>query len=131
MTRYLIDTDVLIDLSKKRDPAATVLPRLHEQGDELGVSPINITEFYAGLQPRERAVWDEFFAALRLFPISPAAARQAGIWRYEFARRGTPLPTTDALIAAIAGEQQAVVLTRNPKDYPIAGLQLLVFKQER
>ena len=69
------------------------------------MSPINGAEFYDGLGQAELAVWDQFFAALRYWPISRAAAHQAGQWRYQFARAGRPLSTSDTLIAAVASEQ--------------------------
>ncbi|MCL5263870.1 MAG: glutaredoxin family protein [Chloroflexi bacterium] len=37
--------------------------------------------------------------------------------RYDFARRGKILSTTDALIAAVAQEKEAAIVTNNVKDY--------------
>jgi predicted nucleic acid-binding protein len=97
MSRYLLDTDVLIGFSKGREPAFSFVHQAIADGDELGVTAINVAEFYSGLPPQQRATWDALFGALEYWGISPEAAKQAGSWRYDFARRGQQLSTTDAL----------------------------------
>lgn len=125
MTRYLLDTTALIDFSKGREPARTRIQAWIDGGDELGVCAVNVAEFYAGLPPQQRALWEQFLGALQLWAITRDAAIQAGIWRYDFARQGVALTTTDTLVAAVAEEQQAILVTNNLKDYPMSGLQLL------
>ena len=53
MGRYLVDTDVLIDLSKGREPASSVIPAMAAAGEQLGICAVQLAEFYAG-QPRGR-----------------------------------------------------------------------------
>jgi len=125
MTRYLLDTTALIDFSKGREPARSRIQAWIDGGDELGVCAVNVAEFYAGLPPQQRAQWEQFLGALQLWEITRDAAIQAGIWRYDFARQGVTLTTTDTLVAAVAKEQQAIIVTNNLKDYPMSGLQLL------
>lgn len=119
MIRYLLDTTALIDFSKGFPPATSRIKTLLNQGDDLGVCAINITEFYAGLPPGQEPVIDAFLDALSFWPITRAAAIQAGIWRHVYARKGQTLATTDTLIAAVAHEFGAVVLTDNIKHYPM------------
>jgi predicted nucleic acid-binding protein len=125
MTRFLLDTDVLIDFSNGHEPGLSFVRRAVDDGDELGVTAVNLAEFWAGLTEPQRAAWEEFFEPLEYWTISPAAAKQAGRWRYDFARRGRPLPTTDTLIASVAQEQQAVIVTKNGRDFPMPGVRLL------
>ena len=125
MTRYLLDTTALIDFSKGREPARSQIPSMIDAGDDLGVCGVNIAEFYSGLSATQRALWDEFVNALHYWGISAQAAKQAGIWRYDFARRGVTLSTTDSLIAGVAFEVQAIVVTNNVKDYPMEELPVL------
>src|SRR6266568_4073055 len=101
MARYLLDTSAIIDLSREQEPAHSLILRLYERGDELGVCAINVAEFYAGLSAEEHPDWGEFFAALTYWPISRQAAIQAGCWRYDYARKGKQLTTTDTLTAAV------------------------------
>jgi predicted nucleic acid-binding protein len=130
MTRYLLDTSALIDFSKGREPASTRILEMIDSGDEVGVCAINVAEFYAGLPPETRPIWDAFFTALTYWPISRQAAMRAGQYRHAFARKGRTLTTTDALVAAVAQEYQAVVVTDNLKDYPMAEVRLLPLRQE-
>lgn len=125
MTRYLLDTTVLIDLSKGRQPVVSLIDQFMANGADIGVCPVNVAEFYSGLPPERRGTWDEFFGSLAYWPITLTAAKRSGMFRYDFARRGTPLSTTDMLIAAVAQEQQAVIVTANVKDYPIEGIEVL------
>jgi predicted nucleic acid-binding protein len=125
MSRYLLDTTALIDFSKGREPACSQIQAWIDGGGELGVSAINVAEFFAGLPPQQRSQWEQFLGALELWGISRDAAIEAGIWRYQFARQGIALSTTDTLVAAVAKEQHAIVVTNNLKDYPMAGVHLL------
>lgn len=128
MTRYLLDTTTLIDFSKGRESARSRLLEMIHAGDELGVCAINVAEFYAGIPPDKRPMWDEFVGSLRYWEISREAARNAGHFRHDFARKGVVLSTADALVAAVAQEQGAVIATNNVKDYPMPGVQLLALK---
>jgi len=119
MALYLLDTTALIDLSKSVEPTTGFIRQLSAAGEDLGVSPISIAEFYAGLTPGEHPDWDEFFASLTFYPISYEASIQAGKWRASFRARGIQLSTTDTLIAAVASEVGAIVLTSNVKHFPM------------
>ena len=119
MALYLLDTTALIDLSKSVEPTTGFIRQLSAAGEDLGVNPISIAEFYAGLTPGEHPDWDEFFASLTFYPISYEASIQAGKWRASFRARGIQLSTTDTLIAAVASEVGAIVLTSNVKHFPM------------
>ncbi len=128
MTRYLLDTTALIDFSKNREPARSRILEMISGGDELGVCAINVAEFYTGVPPDKRPVWDEFISSLRFWDINRDTARQAGIYRYDFGRKGVVLSTTDTLVAAVASEHHAVVVTNNLKDYPMDDVELMALK---
>jgi predicted nucleic acid-binding protein len=125
MARYLLDTNVLIDLSHAREPATTWVRRHVRLGDALGISPVNLIELYSGIDPGEHTLWDQFMSALILWPIDFEAARRAGLNRYRFARKGIQLATTDVLVAAVAEVQQAVLVTSNVKDFPQASITVI------
>jgi predicted nucleic acid-binding protein len=125
VSRYLLDTDVLINFSKGREPAATRVTQLIDRSDELGVCAINVAEFFAGIAPPDRPYWATVFSTLTSWPISPAAAQRAGELRYDFARQGQILSTADTLIAAVAMEHGATLLTGNVRHYPMPDLHLV------
>ena len=59
------------------------------------------------------------------YDVSLAAAKEAGRYRHEFARRGTPLSTIDTLIAATAIAKDAILITANVKDFPMEEIEIL------
>lgn len=118
MTRYLLDTSTLIDFSKGREPTMTRLLELIEGGDELGVCAISVAEFYSGLPVEQEAEWNEFFEQLVYWDISRSTAMHAGRMRQRHAGEGFAHTTADVLIAALAEDLGATVLTENVKDFP-------------
>jgi predicted nucleic acid-binding protein len=124
MATFLLDTCVIIDaLNNKRGRPALLLD-LVKPGHVLACCPINITEVYAGMRPKEETATEEFFASLQHVPIAPSAARLAGELKRDYARKGTTLNLGDVIIAAVAIHNKLTLLTDNTKDFPMAGLSL-------
>jgi predicted nucleic acid-binding protein len=129
LATYVLDTTALIDFSKGFEPSKSNLLQLIDQRATLAVCCVSVAEFFTGLTESEIAEWKAFFSKLPYWDISPAAAIQAGIWRGQFAARGLQLSTTDALIAAVAWQHQAIVITNNTKHYPMPEVQLLSVRE--
>jgi predicted nucleic acid-binding protein len=62
--------------------------------------------------------------ALEYVATTPEAARWAGASRRRL-RRTSPRTLGDAIIAGVAWQQDAVVVTRNPRDFEIQGVRVL------
>ena len=62
---------------------------------------------------------------LEYYLVSREAAKEAGRYRYEFARRGITLSTTDTLMAATAIAEGAILITANTRDFPMEEIELL------
>lgn len=124
MTRYLLDTDALIDFSKDAEPATSSILSWIDGGDIVATCPITVAEFYAGLSPAQASDWTEFVVSLAYWGISMDVAMRAGQHRYTLARAGRRVTAPDALIAAIALAQDATLVTGNMKDFPMEGLSL-------
>jgi predicted nucleic acid-binding protein len=125
MTRYLLDTDALIDFSRGIEPASSSIISWLDGSDVVAVCPVTVAEFFAGLAIEEAFQWTGFIAALPYWEISIEAAMHAGQYRYAFARTGQRITITDALLAAVAQEQGATLVTGNVKEFPMRGLSLL------
>lgn len=125
MIRYLLDTDVLITFSRGRQPTTSRLLALLEQGNEVGICPVTVAEYYAGVKRGTDPQLDRFIDSLAYWGITRAAALAAGSYRFAFARQGTPLSTADTLIAAVAARHRATILTRNSKDFPMDDVPVL------
>ena len=98
---------------------------LASQQNRLGVCCVSVAELYAGPDQESRVAADRLIDAMNYHDVSLAAAKEAGRYRSEFARRGTALSTTDTLIAATAIAQGATLITANTKDFPMEEIELL------
>jgi predicted nucleic acid-binding protein len=127
MARYLLDTTALIDFSKGREPAKSRLLAMVEAGDELGICAINIAEFYAGIDRGTAPAMDEFIDALLYWDTTATTALTAALQRRRaLAQHGRGISTTDALIAAVTLQEDAIVVTENVKDYRQLGLRRIL-----
>lgn len=118
MTRYLLDTDVLIDFSKGVEPVSERLLGWIDGTDSVGVCAVSVAEFYSGLPAERGPEWETFFRSLTYWDIPLETAMQAGQDRYRQSRSGRTVTTTDALLSAAARFHGATLVTTNLKDFP-------------
>ena len=124
MTQYLLDADAVIDFFHGIASTMAMTRDLYRQGDTLCTCDVVIAEAYSGLRPTDRDRGAELLASLLFLPTSPEAAAQAGRWRYDFRRLGLQLTTADCLIAAIAHEHRATLITGNTSHFPMPEVEL-------
>jgi len=117
--RILLDTSVLIDVLRGRQDRRILLRRLAGEGHSLSTTVLNIAELYAGMRPGEEARTEEFLSGLESYELSASAARAAGRLKNIWQTKGRTLTLSDTIIAAIAIEQQCILLTDNRKDFPM------------
>jgi len=122
---YLLDTDAVIDFFKGFPSSVELIQQLCQQGENLCTCAVGMAEVYVGLNPTNRGRGEGLLGSLQFFATSRGAARQAGLWGYAFARQGVQLTTTDCMIAAIAHERGATLVTGNMDDYPMPELRRL------
>jgi predicted nucleic acid-binding protein len=122
---FLLDTTVLIDVSRSREPAASWLQETLRQSTQVCVSAVTVAELFAGLRPALRLDWQDFIDDLTHWDVTREIAIQAGVFRYDLARRGRTILIADTLIAATAAVYGATLVTANIKDYPMPNLRLL------
>ncbi len=125
MTKYMLDTTVLIDHLRGRRQVIELVTGLARAGNELGVCSIGVAELYSGLRDKHRAVAAQLIDSLEYWEATREAAKVAGSYRFGLARSGTALTTTDALVAAIAREHGATLITANTRHYPMTEIELL------
>lgn len=114
--RVLIDTDVLIEYLRGRDRAAKFLENL--DGD-LVISAISVAELFSGVKgSKETEALEQFLLVFQVVPIDDRLARQSGLIRQAYySSHGVGL--ADAVIAATALDQGAVLVTFNKRHYPM------------
>lgn len=114
---YLLDTDTLIDCIVGSNATRDHVFGFIERGDEVAVCAITLTELYSGMNDTRRAKWERWLRALPYWQISFGVAVQAGVHRKTAAASGRTLSVSDSLLAALAKEHDATLLTSNIKDY--------------
>ena len=124
MATLLLDTTVIIDSLNEKKNRRQFLRDLVQQGNVLACCPINVTEIYAGMRPKEELQTTGFLTSLDYYPITFPVARLAGELKRDFGKKGRTLSVTDSLIAAVAIQYQLALITDNIKDFPMKELQL-------
>ena len=122
MARYLLDTTVLIDLSKGNPSVREQIDALLRNGGSLGICDVSASEFMAGVPDHQRARGGQLLDEFVYWDTPRRAAELAGALRYDLARRGVIVHLEDALIAGLALVLGAVVLTDNAKDFAHVGV---------
>ena len=131
---YLLDTNILSELMRK-EPTPSVINWLDEQVlDNLAISSITVAEIKLGVAllpdgKRKRALGSMADEMLLEFDNqydfdSIVASEYADIVSH-CTRQGRAISTEDAQIAAISRVNNAILVTRNTRDFEmIAGLEL-------
>jgi predicted nucleic acid-binding protein len=121
---YLLDTSVIIDALNNKRGRRELLLGLVKQGHLLACCPVNVTEVYAGMRPKEEEATEEFLKSLEYYHLTWPVARVAGLLKRDYARRGVTLTVADATIAAVALAHDLTLMTDNIKDFPMKDLLL-------
>ena len=129
-----LDTNVVSETLRK-SPDAAVLAWLEKHDAELALSAVVIGELAFGIgkiRPDQRAVrlsdgleeWRKRFAG-RIFGLTEEAALLYGDIMGRAVRKGRPMSAPDGMIAAIAGDHDCALATRNTSDFQDAGIALI------
>ena len=128
MSRYLLDTNIVIALSKGEAEPVRRMRLLTP--DAICICSIVRAELMFGARKSERV--DEnirgFEALLEPFDslsFDDAAAAEYGFIRADLERMGRPIGGNDLLIAAIARSKDCTVVTRNCREFDrVIGLRV-------
>lgn len=124
MSRYLLDTTVLIAHLRGDPGVSRFLLDLLGEGHRLGICCINVAEVERGLRPAERKRAKELIERLEYFDTTREAARRGGRYQADLQRKGRTLHTADAIVAGTARAHGAVLVTDNLSDFPMADLAI-------
>lgn len=124
MKAVLVDTDVLIEVLRARDPGIlSEWRRLAESEEPVLFSPITAAELWHGTRKREEAPILQLLSTLICVSVDAAIGRRAGEYLRSF-RASHGVELADALIAATAGLHECTLWTRNRKHYPMKDITL-------
>jgi len=115
----LIDSDILIEVSRARDEAILARWDQLSQGDTaLLCSPVTVAELWHGARPSEHATLNALFAAFNCIPIDMKIGQRAGDYLRRFAK-SHHVELGDALIAATVSIHKLDLWTSNRRHYPM------------
>jgi predicted nucleic acid-binding protein len=112
----LVDTDVMVDFLRGYPKAVKLV---QQDSTRIILSSIVAAELYAGIKGEEElSTLDSFISLFRVVPISLEVAKSGGLYMKDYANsHGVGL--ADAIVAATADAENAVLKTLNIKHYPM------------
>jgi tRNA(fMet)-specific endonuclease VapC len=125
--RFLLDTNILIAMSKQRPGLADRLEGI--PADAIFLSSVVVAEIEYGIaksgrRQHNRRVFDALLSGFRVVPFDAAAARLYGPIRALLEKRGRLIGPYDLMIAAQAQALDAVLVTDNTQEFDrVAGLK--------
>ena len=136
MTHYLLDTNIISNVTKPK-PSMALLAWMAEQADDdLFISALTVAEIRRGLLEKpagkKRASLEAWFAgpegpqalfAGRVLPFDETAALIWGRLMADGTAKGRPRSALDMIVAAVAEARGCVIVTDNEKDF--AGLKFV------
>ena len=120
----LLDTSVLIDVLRSRKARKELLGRIVEEGHQLATTALNVVEVYMGIRPGEEQETDLFVSSLECYDLDAYSAKQAGLLKNAWAKKGKTISLQDVIVAVIAIERGCTLMTDNRKDFPMPELKL-------
>jgi len=119
--RFLLDTNICIELARGRAPAVFARLRRRKIGT-IGISAITLAELLYGVAKsrdpaRNTVALAHFCAPLEICPFDHEASSSYGEVRTGLDRAGTPIGPLDTLIAAHAVALGATVVTNNEREF--------------
>lgn len=128
MGRYLLDTNIIVALSKG-DPAAIQRLRMLKP-EQVCVCSVVKAELFYGARKSQRVEenlrgFEALMEPFTSLPFDDRAAQEYGFIRADLERMGTPIGSNDVIIAAIGRAHDCVVVTRNVREFErVLGLRV-------
>lgn len=123
MPDYLLDSCVLVRHLRRHQPTTDLLSTLVLEG-EVGIATISRTEIIEGMREHEREATMRLLDSLRSYPLDVATADLVGEYIRRYRAQGITLDKPDAIIGATAVRHGLVLVTYNPKHFPMPELRL-------
>jgi len=131
MPKYLLDTNVILELTKKVPDSSVV--EFWSRLEEITISVITLEEIEFGIGRMKTSKkeilekwWDEFKnIPPQILPITPEVARISANLRSKEELNGRVITQADSLLSATSLFTGRIFVTRNTKDFQNMGIALL------
>ena len=120
MLRYLLDTNIVIYILKRRP--VEVLAKFNAHASRMAISSITLAELLHGAEKSSRvsdnlSVIEDFCARLEVLPYGVKAAQHYGAIRAHVEKLGRPIGVNDLHIAGHARSEGLVLVTNNLSEF--------------
>jgi tRNA(fMet)-specific endonuclease VapC len=128
MLRYLLDTNIVIYVIKRRPLSALAL--FNENAGRMAISSITLAELMHGAEKsnvptRSLVAVEDFCSRLEVLPYGPKAAMHYGNIRAQLESRGQTIGVNDLHIAAHARSEGLTLVSNNLREFDrVEALQL-------
>ena len=128
MLRYLLDTNIVIYVIKRRPLSAQQM--FNEHAGHMAISAITLAELLHGAEKsnapaRSLAVVEDFCTRLEVLAYGPKAAQHYGSIRSALEKRGQSIGVNDLHIAAHARSEGLTLVSNNLREFErVEALQL-------
>lgn len=129
-TSLCLDTNLLIDYLKGREPGATAVEKAAKER-VCFITAITTYELLFGKARGNKDIGeDALLTVLNVLPLNAVSAKRAAVLHDALIRQNQDIGLRDVLIAAICLEHQIPLLTSNEKHFSrVPGLQVMTLKQ--
>lgn len=116
-SKIVVDTDIIIDYLKKRQPGAELLKKAYLKY-KIHVTSITVYELLYGIQKSGKtALINRLLKYVTIIPLDEAAARKSAILHYTLKSKGMDIGVKDSFIAGICEAHNIPLLTRNIRHF--------------
>jgi predicted nucleic acid-binding protein len=117
MDKILLDSDVIINILKKKEETLKQLMQFQES--ELYISPITVAEIFAGAKESEIDTINRLFSYFKVAEINYGIGEIAGVYAKKYKKAFCGISLEDYLIAATAKYHHLTLWSYNKKHYPM------------
>jgi tRNA(fMet)-specific endonuclease VapC len=120
MLRYLLDTNIVIYVIKRRPLSALAL--FNDNAGHMAISSITLAELMHGAEKsnaraRSLAAVEDFCSRLEVLPYGPKAAMHYGGIRAQLEAKGQTIGANDLHIAAHARSEGLTLVSNNLREF--------------
>ena len=132
MTNYVLDTSALIGLERGNKAVIERFRELVKDESIFYTTMLNIAEFYygyAGKSKEAKKIANEFIDRFKLLTLTLDSARNYAEFAYLHDQAGEKIEDFDLLTAAIAMDNNAIIITLDKGFDRIRGAKTLLLQQ--
>ncbi len=124
---YLLNTDVLIWISRNKKEPVNFINKLKNRGS-IYISTITIAEIYKNIYVSEIEVTEDYINQNIVLNLDTEIAKQAGFYWQKYSKNLKDLSIIDCIIAATAMLNDLKLVTYNIKHFPMKDIKVVTPK---